>query len=63
LREPSTRELLAMAGPKKGKPMAPATAKAHLGSRRAAQADYEREQNREAGRAAARAKKKGTPNG
>ena len=50
--EPPTPELLARAGVKPGKPMAPATARAHLGSRPAAQHAYQMEQNREAGRRA-----------
>ena len=57
LKTHSTPELLKMAGNEKH-PMAPATAKAHLGSRPEVQANYEREQAREAGRAAARARKK-----
>ena len=55
--EPSTAELLARAGVKSGKPMAPATAREHLGPRPAAQRAYQLERNREAGRAAARARK------
>ena len=56
--EPSTRELLALAGVKPGRPMAPSTAREHLGRRPEVQAAYQRELNREAGRAAARARKK-----
>lgn len=56
-------KLLMMAGPRPGVPMSPANAKRELGSRHLAQAEYQRHLNREAGRAAARAKKKGTPNG
>ena len=57
LRQPATRELLAMAGSPKH-PMAPGTAKAHLGSRPKVQADYEREQASEPGRAAGRTRRK-----
>jgi hypothetical protein len=48
--EPSTAELLARAGVKPGKPMAPATARAHLGNRPKVQHAYQMEQNRQAGR-------------
>ena len=60
--EPSTAELLARAG-KDGRPMAPGTARAYLGPRPAAQKAYQNELNREAGRAAARARKKGASDG
>lgn len=57
LRTHATSALLEMAGTGKH-PMAPATAKAHLGSRPKVQADYEREQAREDGRKAAREARK-----
>ena len=53
-------KLLMMAGPRPGVPMSPANAKRELGSRHLAQAEHQRQVNREAGRAAARARKKGT---
>ena len=56
LRDHSTRELLEMAG-ERGHPMAPQTARHHLGSRPQRQRDHENEQAREAGRKAARAKR------
>lgn len=57
LRTHTKEELFAIAG-EKGKPLAPATAKRYLGSRHLAQAEHDRGQAREAGRQAARAKKK-----
>lgn len=56
-REHSTQDLLARAGTKKH-PMAPATAKDHLGSRPEMQRNYDRERAREAGRRAARERKR-----
>ena len=54
----TTPELLLRAGPRKGVMMAPATAKRHLDSRPEVQRAYAIEQAREAGRAAAREKRK-----
>ena len=54
--------LLEMAG-QDGKPMALATAERHLGNRYAAQKEYALRNRQQAGRLAAIAKKKGTPNG
>lgn len=54
----STPDLLMIAGPRPGVPMAPATARAHLGSRPKMQAAYSLERVREAGRVAGRAKGK-----
>jgi hypothetical protein len=47
LRSPSTAELLRVAAGRDGTPMAPATAKTHLGSRKKAQQNYERKLARE----------------
>ncbi len=56
LKEHSTKALLKMAG-ERGHPMAPQTARDHLGKRPQRQRDYENEQAREAGRRAAREKR------